>query len=49
MLIMIIGWKFRRIIIFVSWDVEEFGLLGFIEWVEVNRIGDIFIFLINRK
>lgn len=39
---MILGWRFRRIIIFVSWDVEEFGLLGLIEWVEVSSMEGIY-------
>ncbi len=28
------GWKPRRTIIFCSWDAEEYGLIGSVEWVE---------------
>lgn len=28
------GWKPRRTIIFGSWDAEEYGLVGSVEWVE---------------
>lgn len=28
------GWKPRRTIIFCSWDAEEYGLIGSVEWAE---------------
>lgn len=28
------GWRFWWILKFCSWGVEEFGLIGLIEWVE---------------
>lgn len=28
------GWKFCWIVVFVSWDGEEYGLVGLMEWVE---------------
>ncbi|HEX6285470.1 MAG TPA: transferrin receptor-like dimerization domain-containing protein, partial [Pyrinomonadaceae bacterium] len=28
------GWKPRRTIVFCSWDAEEYGLIGSVEWVE---------------
>jgi len=30
------GWRPRRTIQFGSWDAEEFGLIGSVEWGEVN-------------
>lgn len=30
------GWKPRRTIVLCSWDGEEYGLLGSVEWVEEN-------------
>lgn len=28
-------WRPRRSILFVSWDAEEYGIIGSVEWVEV--------------
>ena len=38
MLIFIIylGWRPRRTIIFCSWDGEEYGIIGSIEWLDVS-------------
>jgi N-acetylated-alpha-linked acidic dipeptidase len=30
------GWKPRRTILLCSWDAEEYGLIGSVEWVEEN-------------
>lgn len=30
------GWKPKRTIIFCSWDGEEYGIIGSIEWLEVS-------------
>lgn len=30
-----IGWKPRRSIMFASWDGEEYGIIGSIEWLDV--------------
>ncbi|GAB4834112.1 hypothetical protein Ancab_032371 [Ancistrocladus abbreviatus] len=37
-LLMGMGWKPRRTIVFCSWDAEEFGMIGSTEWVEQNLI-----------
>lgn len=31
----LIGWRPRRTIIFCSWDGEEYGIIGSIEWLDV--------------
>jgi N-acetylated-alpha-linked acidic dipeptidase len=31
------GWRPRRTIIFASWDAEEYGLVGSVEWVEDHK------------
>ncbi|XP_048578659.1 glutamate carboxypeptidase 2-like [Nematostella vectensis] len=31
------GWRPRRTIMFCSWGVEEYGLIGSVEWVEENQ------------
>ena len=30
------NWRPKRSIVFLSWGAEEYGLIGSVEWVEVN-------------
>ena len=32
---LILGWKPRRTMVFISWDAEEYGLVGSLEWLQV--------------
>lgn len=34
----VLGWRPRRSIIFCSWDGEEYGIIGSIEWLEVRHV-----------
>ena len=31
-----LGWKPRRSLMFISWDAEEYGLVGSMEWLQVK-------------
>ena len=32
------GHRPRRTVVFCSWDAEEYGLMGSVEWVEVKHV-----------
>ena len=34
----ILGWRPRRSIVFCSWDGEEYGIIGSIEWLDVSFV-----------
>ena len=40
------NWRPRRSLLFLSWDAEEFALIGSVEWVEVVTFKSLF-FIFN--
>ena len=42
-------WKPRRTIIFASWDAEEYGVTGSLEWLEVIMYNNCIVHLWKKS